>query len=475
MKNLLFIFCCTLTFISSAQFNRLDISTVNSVDSIVNAHKNANNWVGMSVGIIKDGEVAFLDGYGVVDKTTSIAASMFSVYRLASISKCFTGVLTLKLAEIGLLDIGDFVQQYVPEYPSTNDKDLIKIKHLLSNESGIPNYGGCGLCVSSQSTTARTNYINNHGNFYDPVSAIDVFKNQALCFTPPGSNYLYTTFGFCLLAAVIERASGTSYQDFLFDNIACPMQMPTLQIEFQDRVSYPYEVTGYQYTGAAGGSTQPSSITTADISYKTGGGGLIGSVTDLTLFMQGLVNNNFINDSMVTVMGTSHSSTQNIYSGSSSCPGSAGTPANSSSSYGYGTKRTNDTLGNRIYYHGGDQDKTATYIRYSPDSKHGVVIMSNTESIPGRHDLCKDIYYELFNATLSSSPVFSPILYTWDVPPTSTHINPGTYESNYRINSTGQVHSGDNTQLKATNLVKLRSGFEALQGSEFKAKVNNCD
>jgi len=467
MKNLLFIFCCTLTFISSAQFNRLDISTVNSVDSIVNAHKTANNWVGMSVGIIKDGEVAFLDGYGVVDKTTSIAASMFSVYRLASISKCFTGVLTLKLAEIGLLDIGDFVQQYVPEYPSTNDKDLIKIKHLLSNESGIPNYGGCGLCASPQSTTARTNYINNHGNFYDPVAAIDVFKNQALCFTPPGSNYLYTTFGFCLLAAVIERASGTSYQDFLFDNIACPMQMPTLQIEFQDRVPYPYEVTGYEYTGSAGGSTQPSSIGIADISYKTGGGGLIGSVTDLTLFMQGLVNNNFINDSMVTVMGTSHSSTQNVYSGSS-CSGSG------NSTYGYGTNRTFDNFGNKIYYHGGDQDKTATYIMYSPDSKHGVVIMSNTESIPGRYNLCRDIYYELFNATLSSSPVFSPILYTWDVPPTSTHINPGIYESNYGINSTGQVHSGDKTKLKAKNVVKLKTGFEAVQGSFFRANVN-CD
>ena len=466
-KGIFFLILIYTADYSYAQFNRLDVSTVNSIDSIVNAHKTTNNWVGMSVGIIKDGEVAFLDGYGVVDKTTSIAASMFSVYRLASISKCFTGVLTLKLAEIGLLDLEDFVQQHVPEYPDTNDKNLIKIKHLLSNESGIPNYGGCGICTSPQNTTARTNYINNHGNLYDPVAAIDVFKDQALCFTPPGSNYLYTTFGFCLLAAVIETASGTSYQDFLFDNIACPMQMPTLQIEFQDRVPYPYEVTGYQYTGSVGGSTQLSSIGTADVSYKTGGGGLVGSVIDLTLFMQGVVNNNLINDSMVTVMGTSHSSTQNIYSGSS-CSGSGDSP------YGYGTMRRFDNFGNRIYYHGGDQDKTATYIRYSPDSKHGVVIMSNTESIP-RDALCMDIYYELFDATLSSSAVFSPLLYTLDVPPTSTHINPGTYESNYQINSTGQVHSGDNSQLKANKKIYLKTGFEAVEGSHFKAKVNNCD
>tara|TARA_Y100001978_G_scaffold193282_1_gene199227 strand:+ start:631 stop:2052 length:1422 start_codon:yes stop_codon:yes gene_type:complete len=470
--SVLFFISITFIFIpliGKCQFNRLNIATKNTVDSIVNVHKTTNNWVGMSVGIVVNGEIAFLDGYGVSNKATGVAANMFSVYRLASVSKTLTAVLTLKLAQMGMLDLEDFVQQYVPEYPNTLGKSLVKIRHLLANESGIPNYGGCGPCASPQNTTARTNYINNHGNVYDPVSAIDIFKDQALCFTP-GSNYLYTTFGFNLLAAVIERASNSSFQEFLFDHITCPMNMPMLQIEYQDRVPYQYEVTGYQYSGSAGGSTVLSSVSIPDISYKAGGGGLIGSVVDLSLFIQGLVNNNFINDSMITVMGTDNSARQNIYTGTSCSHLGTG-----SSIYGYGTNLTTDMFSNRIYYHGGNQDKTSTYIRYSPDSKHGVVIMCNTEDIPDRYNLCRDIYYAVFNAPLSTTPAFSPILYTWDVPSSSTHILPGIYESNYIINSTGKIYNGDTTKLKANEKITLSTGFKSFYGSKFQAKVNNCD
>ena len=232
---------------SYAQFNRLDVSTVNSINSIINTHKGAHNWVGMSVGIVVNGEIAFLDGYGLAG--TGIDADDLSVYRVASNTKSMTAVLILKLAEMGLLTLEDFVWQHVPEYPSTSTKSLIKIKHLLSHESGIAQYTTCSSGGDTPiDTSARDSYIASHGNYYDPVAAIDLFKDQPLCFTP-GSNYHYTTWGYCLLAAVVENVSGMSFQDFFYNTIVCPMKMPTLQIEFQDRVPYPYEVSQFKYVG----------------------------------------------------------------------------------------------------------------------------------------------------------------------------------------------------------------------------------
>ena len=101
--------------------------------------------------------------------------------------------------------------------------------------------------------------------------------------------------------------------------------------------------------------------------------------------------------------------------------------------------------------------------------------MCNTEDIEQHGTLAYDLYYLLFNATLSSSPIFSPVLSTKDIPVSSGHLFPGTYESNYSINSTGNISFGDTTQLKAITSIKLQPGFESSQGSLFKAKVNNCD
>ena len=237
------------------------------------------------------------------------------------------------------------------------------------------------------------------------------------------------------------------------------MKMPMLQIEFQDRVPYPYQVTGYQYTTGESCPSCPTTLSTnstlhpADISYKMGGGGSIASVIDMALYMKGLVDYVFIDSTSLALMGTSHQPL---------------------TSHGYGFKIDSDSLGNTVYRHGGDQTGTSTYLRVSPITKNGVVIMFNTEDVGGRFDLSENLYNHLFSATLSPSPVFSPINYSWNYPSTSTDVNPGIYESNYSISSNGQINSGDFTQFKAKNLVELTNGFHAEQGSFFRARIN-CD
>ena len=71
-------------------------------------------------------------------------------------------------------------------------------------------------------------------------------------------------------------------------------------------------------------------------------------------------------------------------------------------SYGYGFRISSDSLGNTAYRHGGDQTGTSTYLRVSPITKNGVVIMLNTEDVGERFELSINIYNHLFSVILTN-------------------------------------------------------------------------
>ena len=215
-----------------------------------------------------------------------------------------------------------------------------------------------------------------------------IFKDQKICFTP-GSQYQYTTWGFCLMGAVLERAGGKTFEELLHHEIVCPLGLPTLQIEYQNQRPYPNEAAGYRISNGAVALEDSTATDFKDISYKVPGGGLISSVTDLALLMKGIVNREFIADSTVKLFGTRHIPT-------------SGTP----SYYGYGTS-TNFRNGDTLFWHSGSQNKTATLIYYSPENKNGVALMCNTRGV-GLFPLARLIYDYLPSTTLQGSPFVVP-------------------------------------------------------------------
>ncbi len=381
-KYISFLFISVFSVALQAQFVRLDPSSVNTIEGFINAQKSSEKMVGLSVGIIRNGEVAYLKGFGYEDSLKNIVATENTLYRLASVSKSLTGLMAMRLIEKGMLDLNKDIRDYVPEYP-VKPQGVITSEDLLSNESGIIHYSGSGSCTEPYNSIFRDAYISSHLSSYDPIGAIGIFKDQKICFAP-GSQYQYTTWGFCLMGAVLQRAGGKSFEELLYDEIVCPLNLPTLQIEYQSKRPYPNQAAGYRISNGAVALEDSTATDFKDISYKVPGGGLISSVADLTLLMKGIVNREFIADSTVRLFGTRHTPT-------------SGTP----SYYGYGTS-TNFRNGDTLFWHSGSQSKTATLIYYSPENKNGVALMCNTRGV-GLFPLARLIYDFLPNTSLQGA------------------------------------------------------------------------
>ena len=383
MKRIFYIFLLLLySQVCFSQFTSLTANSTEHIDSLIQSIKSSEQIVGLSVGVVKDGEIVYLKGFGLSDSEQNVSATEESLYRAASVSKPITGLISMKLKEKNKLDFNENIRTYIPEYP-TKPEGTITSAHLLSNQSGIIHYSGTSngqFCSEEYDWMARDEYINNHLDHYDPIDAMNIFKDQKICFTP-GDHYQYTTWGFCLMGAVIERASGTSYEQALYDEIVNPLGLPFLQPELQTHRPYDNEVKGYEFDNDGNIITTPSSYTDyIDISYKVPGGGLVCTVIDLALLIKGIVNRQLLDDQLLDEWSQQRIPTdgENPYYG-----------------YGIGSGLRN---GDRLLNHSGSQAQTATLIYFSPDNRNGLAIMSNTRGV-SLWDLARAIYDYLPSAT----------------------------------------------------------------------------
>lgn len=168
---------------------------------------------GFNGGILvaKKGTVIFerYNGYSNYSKKEFI--NEHSAFHLASVSKTFTAMATLKLAELGKLKLDDDVSLYLPGFPYPG----VTIKMLLSHRSGLPNYIYFLQLLGWDITKVSTNK--------DVLDYMIKFK-PPLTHTP-GKSFNYCNTNYALLALVIEKVSGTSYPDFLKNYFFKPLKM----------------------------------------------------------------------------------------------------------------------------------------------------------------------------------------------------------------------------------------------------------
>ena len=125
-----------------------------------------------------------------------VPVTQATLFRWASISKSLTAVTALQLWERNRLNLEADVRLYVPEFPAKPEP--ISAQHLLCNQGGIVHYSNGPIVV----TLRRYEHPNP---FKNVVRALDTFKHSPVI-NPPGEKYGYTTHGFILLSAAVERA-----------------------------------------------------------------------------------------------------------------------------------------------------------------------------------------------------------------------------------------------------------------------------
>ncbi len=165
-----------------------------------------------SVLIAKDDRVLSNKAYGMADRANKVPNTTDTLFDTGSIAKQFTGAAIFKLEAMGKLKTGEVIGKYLENVPA--DKQAITLDHLLRHRSGV--------------MTAQT--IRRGDNFADRDARVKQILDAPLNFTP-GVRYQYSNAGYNLLAAIIEKVSGQSYQQFLYENLFKPAGMTSTMFQ----------------------------------------------------------------------------------------------------------------------------------------------------------------------------------------------------------------------------------------------------
>lgn len=262
-----------------SQNNRVDIT--DEFNNYIELYYNIKNVPSISAGVLKNDSIVWLGSRGFTDIENSVASTSNSIYRIASISKPITAVAIMQLWEKGILNLDDDVRKYVPYFPKK--KWVFTIRHLLNHTSGIRSY--------------REDEFHSKVLYSSTREALKVFDKDSLLFKP-GSDYLYSTFGYTVLAAVIESASKKPFAVYVKENILLPSGMYSTFVDVQKEI-IKYRARGY----VKNFYRELENSQLADLSIKVAGGGYMSTANDLLLFAKNLLNGNLLNpatlDSMI--------------------------------------------------------------------------------------------------------------------------------------------------------------------------------
>jgi CubicO group peptidase (beta-lactamase class C family) len=311
---------------------------IEQFEAFVQKQMKADHVVGMAVGFMK-GDYTWTKGFGYADLENKTAMTAQGSFRMASITKTFTAVAVLQLVEQGKIDLDAEVQTYVPYFP--RKKWPVTVRLLLGHLGGITHY----------KNYAREGHIREHK---DTKEALAIFQDFDLV-AEPGTRYHYSSYGFNLLGAVVEGASGKSFGEYIDENIFKPLGMQHSHMDDPvDLISN--RVRGYRMIGK-----EIKNSEYVNMSSRFAGGGTRSTVGDLLKFARGMMDYKLVKDKTIDRMWTSMATRGGRFTG-----------------YGMGWRVT-PWYGYFRAGHGGSQQETRTYLLILPESDFILAVGCNTE------------------------------------------------------------------------------------------------
>jgi CubicO group peptidase (beta-lactamase class C family) len=151
-----------------------------------------------------DGELVHCQGFGMANREARLAATCDTVYDVLSMTKQFTAAAILKLEMMGKLRVTDRIGKYIGPVPA--DKREITLHQLLTHTSGL---------------------VDALGGDYERQTRAEMLARalESRLQSPPGAEYHYSNVGYSVLAAVVEKASGMGYEEFLTQHLFAPAGM----------------------------------------------------------------------------------------------------------------------------------------------------------------------------------------------------------------------------------------------------------
>lgn len=194
------------------------------------------NTVGSNFVVVKDGKVLLSKGYGYADKEKKISVDPSTVFQIGSVTKTFTALAALQLADQGKLNLNDDIQKYLGglKVPNKTGKPLT-MYDTLTYTSGVD--------MPDIVTDLSTDYINKDILMKDYLTA-----HMPTIVRPPGEAYTYDNFGFLLAGYAVQTVSGIPYSEYMEKNVFQPLGMKTTRAritpELVDKMAAHYGPNG---------------------------------------------------------------------------------------------------------------------------------------------------------------------------------------------------------------------------------------
>jgi CubicO group peptidase (beta-lactamase class C family) len=254
-----------------------DAQLLTAIRAVHDKQKN----VGVQAAIHLKGRLAFSEGIGLADRETRRPVTRHTLFPLASLTKAYTGVATLKAQAAGKIRLDDPIQKYVPEFP-VKPELLITPRRLAAHRAGIRHWG-----PEREALYAR------HIDRLHQI--LPLFKDDPLL-PKAGAEYQYSSYGYNLLALAVERAVGEEFTRYVSRQILQPLRLS--KTRFDDarkpaagmtKLYSMFDLKTYaELTG------EPTPVPLRDYSHNMGGGNMSSTAEDVVKFGAALLRAGFL-------------------------------------------------------------------------------------------------------------------------------------------------------------------------------------
>lgn len=325
---------------------------VKKTDSIIQQYMQEASIVGLSLGIVKDGQLYLTRGYGLQELGTRKTTDSLTNYMTCSITKLFTATAVMQLVEQGKIDIRQKLIFYLPDFTMKDEryKD-ITIEHLLSHSSGLP-WDKVLKDVPDDSSALR--------------KLVYSFSNSKLAFTP-GTKFnpveTYSNAAYDILGYLVQTLSGKPYTTYIQEHILQPAGM---------------QRSGFDHTAIAGDRKSTPHIMQKK-TVKTGGivtegkahdpsANLNSNAADLCHWMETILK---------TAKNSSTSGLLQYQSQQQMWTPRHTAPQNKAVSIGLGWWITQSASRGTYYWHVGNNPGWSATLMIFPEQNFGITLLSN--------------------------------------------------------------------------------------------------
>lgn len=238
-----------------------------SIDEYVSRFAAAGHFSGVVLAA-KDGNIIFEKAYGSANAEHDVPNRLDTKFGIASVNKPMTSVILIWLIEAGKISLEDKLSKFIPDFPNG---DKITIEMLVRHRSGIPH-----RAMPEEEETRP----------YTPAEMAEKAKKAELAFSP-GTDELYSSAGYAVLARVLEIVSGKPFAELLQEYVFVPAGMKD-SIDFDSRRIIKRRAQDYllEDTGFA-----PTPL--KDYSFLVGAGSVFSSASDVYKFGRAVIDGKY--------------------------------------------------------------------------------------------------------------------------------------------------------------------------------------